>query len=584
VGVVAAPLRRPRDAALSAAILARVPRAGLVATLSLALAACGEHGDAVAPAPAAARAGPPWFEECAKARGIDFEHVSGHDGKRFFLPEIMCGGAAFFDADGDGRLDAYLVQAGGILVPKERRPGNKLFLNKGDGTFVDATQGSGADDRGFGMGVATGDYDDDGRTDLYVTNVGANVLLHNDGGGHFTDVTAAAGVGDANWGSSAAFFDYDHDGDLDLFVVNYVRWSPDTEHECEALLGGPDYCAPRAYAAPTPCVLYRNDGNGRFTDVSVAAGLHAAFGNGLGVVVADFDGDGWEDVFVANDGTPNQLWINRHDGTFEDKAVIAGCAMDTLGMAKAGMGVVAIDADDDGDVDLFVANLGGETDSYYRNDGGRFTDRTATVGLAAASKRFTRFGSGMYDFDQDGLLDLYVATGRVTRASEPTVADVYAEENLLFRGTGIARFDEVSPRGGTTRPYVFASRGAAFGDFDGDGAIDVLVVNRDAPANLFRNVVANRGHWLLLSVREKSGRDALGAVVTIPVGARKLTRVVHSAESYCSASDPRVHVGLGDATRVGPVTVRWVGGESETFAVDGVDRVVELRRGAGTRR
>jgi hypothetical protein len=531
------------------------------------------------------RTGTPWFEECAAARGVDFVHVSGHDGKRFYLPEIVCGGAAFLDADGDGRLDAYVVQAGGLLTPRAERPGNRLYLNRGDGTFADASSGSGADDRGYGMGVATGDYDDDGRPDLYVTNFGGNVLLHNDGGGRFSDVTQSAGVAQANrWSSSAAFFDYDRDGDLDLFVVNYVRWTAETEHDCEIALGGIDYCSPKAYAAPTPSSLFRNDGGGRFTDVSEAAGFGRSFGNGLGVVVADFDGDGREDVFVADDGTPNQLWMNRGDGTFSDEALAAGCAMDTQGIAKAGMGVVAADADDDGDFDLFVANLVDETDSFYRNDGGRFRDRTATVGLGVTARPFTRFGSGMYDFDQDGLLDLFVATGRVARGGAPLTSDPYAEENLLFRGAAAGRFEEVKPRGGTAKRCVFASRGAAFGDVDGDGAVDVLVVNRDAPASLFRNVAPDRGHWLMLSVLEKSGRDAIGAVVTVSIGARKLTRIVHTAESYCSASDPRIHVGLGAAASVGPVTVRWVGGETETFDVGAVDRVVALRRGGGARR
>jgi hypothetical protein len=559
-----------------------VARAVAGTIVVLVVGACGPKDPAAAPPAADAGAGPPWFEECAAARGIDFVHVSGHVDDRFLLPEIVCGGAAFLDADGDGRLDVFLVQSGGVLTPREKRPGSKLYLNRGDGTFRDATEGSGADVRVYGMGVATGDYDDDGRTDLFVTGADGDVLLHNEGGGKFTDVTASAGVGDAGFGASAAFFDYDRDGRLDLIVTRYVKWSPSIERPCDVPRGGHDYCAPRAYAAPSPCVLYHNDGNGHFTDVSERAGLHAAFGNGLGVAVADFDGDGWEDVFVANDGTPNQLWINQHDGTFVDKALIAGCAMDTAGSAKAGMGTVAMDFDDDGDVDLLVVNLIGETDSFYRNDGGRFADRTATAGLSAGSRRFTRFGVGAYDFDHDGRLDIYYATGGVLRVPEPEGPDPYAESDLLFRGTADGRFVPVSPRGGTATPLIFTSRGAAFGDFDGDGAVDVLIAERDAPAHLLRNVAPKKGHWLMLAVKEKSGRDALGAVVTVPVGARKLTRVVHSAESYCAASDPRVHLGLGAETSVGPVTVRWVGGATETFAVDGVDKVVTLRRGAGT--
>ncbi len=543
-------------------------------------AACGDSADSAVEEPG----GEPWFEECARERGIDFVHDCGHGGDLLLLPEIMCGGAALFDADGDGDLDAYLVQAGGIRAPRERRPPNRLYRNRGDGTFDDVTERSGAGDRGYGMGVATGDFDGDGDVDLYVTNVGPNTLLRNDGGGRFTDVTAEAGVGEPAWSSSAAFFDYDRDGDLDLYVVNYIRWSLDVERECTSPFGGPDYCSPRSYAAPAPDTLYRNDGGGRFTDVSEAAGIRRAFGNGLGVATADFDGDGREDVFVANDGTLNQLWRNLGDGTFEDRALLAGCAMDTQGVAKAGMGVVAADLDDDSDVDLLVQNLGGETDSFYRNDDGVFCDRTATAGLAATSRRFTRFGIGLHDYDVDGLVDLLVVAGRVTRSAAPLADDPFAEPNLLYRGVGPARFEEALPRGGTRRRLVFSSRGAAFGDVDGDGGVDALVVNRDAPAHLFRNVAPRRGHWVSLRVVERNGGDALGAVVTVDLGSRRITRGVHTATSYCSASDPRVHVGLGAVDRVDGVMVRWVDGSAEMFAIPAVDRVVTLRRGEGAPR
>ncbi len=540
---------------------------------AFACAACARE-----PAPAG-DAGTPWFEECGASRGIRFVHRSGHR-ERYQLPEIMCGGAALVDVDGDDDLDAYLVQSGSLPETSDR-PGNRLFLNRGGGTFDDATKGSGAEVRGYGMGVAAGDYDNDGRIDLYVTNVGANALLHNEGGGKFTDVTAAAGVGDTNWGSSAAFLDYDRDGDLDLFVVNYVRWSPAVEHDCDAPRGGADYCSPKSYEAPTPAVLYRNDGAGRFTDVSVAAGLHTAFGNGLGVVCADFDGDGREDVFVANDGTPNQLWMQQADGTFKDRALVSGCAMDLAGFAKAGMGTDSADFDDDGDPDLLVANLVSETDSVFHNQRGMFMDRTASSGLAAATAGFTRFGVGFVDFDDDGFLDLFIATGRVTRPPEPLADDVFAEPNLLFKGAAGGRFTEVKPRGGTEAPLLFTTRAAAFGDVDGDLALDVLLANRDAPAHLLRNVVKDRGHSISFRVLEEHGRDALGAVVTLTVGERRLTRWVRSAFGYCSASDPKVHVGLGAWARVGDVVVRWVDGSREAFDVDAVDRVVTLRRGAG---
>ena len=549
------------------------PSASVLVLAALA-AGCGADAEQTS----RAAGGPPWFEECAGERGLSFEHRSGHR-ERHLLPEIMCGGAALFDMDGDGDLDAYLVQAGS-LPGTEDRPGNRLYANRGDGTFDDVTKGSGAEVRGYGMGVAAGDYDDDGLTDLYVTNVGKNALLHNEGGGRFADVTDRAGVGDANWGSSAAFLDYDADGDLDLFVVNYVRWSIAVEHDCEAPRGGADYCSPKSYAAPTPAVLYRNDGGGRFTDVSVAAGLHTALGNGLGVVCGDFDGDGREDVFVANDGTPNQLWIQRADGVFEDRALASGCAMDMDGVAKAGMGVDAADLDDDGDLDILVANLAGETDSYYVNRRGQFSDRAATAGIAAATSAFTRFGIGLVDFDDDGFLDLFVATGRVTRSPDPA-ADPFAEENLLFRGAAGGRFTEVLPRGGTAKRLVFTSRAAAIGDVDGDGALDVLVLNRDAPAHLFRNVVPHRGHWLTIRVAAKSGRDALGAVVSMHAGGRRVVRHVHSAYGYCTANDPRVHVGLGATEGVTDVEVRWVGGAREAFDVTGCDKVVTLKRGTG---
>ena len=366
--------------------------------------------------------------------------------------------------------------------------------------------------------------------------------------------------------------------------MNYVRWSAASERECDAPRGGADYCSPKSYGAPTPAVLYRNDGSGRFTDVSVAAGLHAAFGNGLGVVCGDFDGDGREDVFVANDGTPNQLWVQQVDGVFKDRALISGCAMDLAGVAKAGMGTDAADLDDDGDLDLVVANLAGETDSIFRNDKGQFADRTASAGIAAATSGFTRFGIGLVDFDDDGFLDFFVATGRVTRAALPLAADPYAEPNLVFRGAAGPKFTEVLPRGGTATPLVFTTRAAAFGDVDGDGAVDVLLANRDAPAHLLRNVVRERGHHVLFRVVEEHGRDALGAVVSLSFGGRKITRSVRAASGYCSSSDPRVHVGLGPATRIDDLLVRWVDGAREAFEVTNVDSVVTLRRGEGTPR
>ncbi|MFT5051838.1 MAG: hypothetical protein ACI8QZ_003267, partial [Chlamydiales bacterium] len=402
---------------------------------------------------AARTPGEPWFEEVSQASGLVFEHTSGHE-REFLFPEIMGGGAALFDMDGDGDLDAYLVQSGTLRVkPDDPAPAvcaNQLFRNRGDGTFENITEGSGAGDRGYGMGVATGDFDGDGDVDLYLTNVGRNTLLRNDGAGQFTDVTSAAGVGNHSWGTSAAFLDHDLDGDLDLFVCNYVAWTLAGNLDCVGLRGQPDYCSPNSLAAPQPDTLYRNNGDGSFTDVSAQAGLRQAFGNGLGVTCGDFDGDGWVDIFVANDQMSNQLWHNGGDGTFTDVALEAGCALDSNGKAKAGMGTHCADVDDDGDLDLIVVNLHAQADSFYRNQGAWFRDDTARVGLGAATRRYTRFGTGWVDFDNDGRLDLFQANGRVTLPSQQPAdgGDPLAEPNVLMRGTDQGRFEVVEPAGG----------------------------------------------------------------------------------------------------------------------------------------
>ncbi len=538
--------------------------------------ACETRDAAREPAEPAEPAQEPWFEEVAAERGLAFTHRSGHREGRYLMPESAAGGAALADLDGDGFLDAYLVQSDG---------GNRLYRGDGDGGFEDVTEGSGAGDAGYGMGVAAGDADNDGDVDLYVTNVGPDVLLRNDsadGRLRFTDVTASAGAGHPGFGSSAAFIDVDRDGDLDLFAVNYLVWSQAGELDCWNSLGERDYCNPASYDTPAADLLYRNDtgpdGAIRFTDVSREAGLGAAFGNGLGVVAADFDGDRWIDVFVANDATENQLWINVAEGArFEDRALLAGCAMDEDGRAKAGMGVAAADVDDDGDPDLLVMNLTTESDSFYLNEGSYFSDRTAAVGLGTASRKLTRFGVGLADFDNDGHLDLYEATGRVARQAERFAEDPYAEPDLLFRGTG-GRFEVVLPRGGTAQPLAATSRAAAFGDVDNDGGVDVLITHRDGPAHLLRNA-AGRGHWIIFRVLEEHGRDALGATVRLLLGDRRLRRGVRSAYSYCAANDPRAHFGLGQSTEVSEVTVDWPDGTTETFGAFAADRIVTLRQG-----
>ncbi|MCA9002565.1 MAG: VCBS repeat-containing protein, partial [Planctomycetes bacterium] len=398
---------------------------------------------------------PAWFEECGIESGLDFVHRSGHT-SAFVFPEIMTTGAALFDMDGDGDLDAYLVQGGNWSAKPgtELGPGNQLYANQGDGTFVNVTAGSGADDHGYGMGVATGDYDADGDLDLYVSNLRGNVLLRNDGGGKFTDVTQVAGVAGNVWSASAVFVDYDRDGDLDLFVTNYIFWDEDSELPCQDPPRGATYCSPKSYAAPTPDTLYRNQGDGTFEDISYEIGLRNALGNGLGVLCSDFDSDGSPEIFVANDGTPNRLWDLAEDGRFVEKGLIQGCAVDDQGQAKAGMGVASADLDFDGDEDLLVVNLKGEDDSLYRNDRGRFVDRTPRAGLAHSSRKRTRFGVTLSDFDHDGLYDLYEANGHVTHPIESLGPDPFAEDNQLMRGLPDMRFEEVQPLGGVAKPLI----------------------------------------------------------------------------------------------------------------------------------
>ncbi|HEX5009765.1 MAG TPA: CRTAC1 family protein, partial [Planctomycetota bacterium] len=529
-----------------------------------------EHAGGAAPAP--------WFSEEAAARGLVFTQQSGARGD-YLMPEIMSGGAALFDTDGDGDLDAYLVQSGAPLDAPETRPPNQLFENSGSGTFTDVTAGSGADDRGIGMGVACGDADGDGDVDLFVANLGSDVLLANAGGGHFTDVTARAGVGDSSWSSSGAFFDADLDGDLDLWVCRYLNWIPAAEHHCVNHAGAPDYCNPTAYQAPALDSFFRNRGDGSYDDATRSAGIDRA-STSLGVACLDADGDGWLDVFVANDQMPNQLWHNRGGVSFVDTGLAAGCAVDFDGAAKAGMGVAVGDPDGDGDTDLLVCNLENETDSMFENRGGYFADRSSAANLRTFSRRYTRFGVGWQDFDMDGLLDLYVANGRVMRLHPPLADDPYAEPNLVLRGLAGGRYEEVLPRGGTVEPLIATSRAAAFGDVDGDGAVDVLVVNRDGPAHLLMNRVPARGHWLTLRLLDEHGHDALNARLTAWAGEKRFDREARAAYSYQSSSTPFIHLGLGEATRVDRIEVRWPDGAVEPFGPYDAEQMVKLVRSA----
>jgi hypothetical protein len=521
---------------------------------------------------------PYWFEDEAAARGIDFTHRSGQV-ERAMLPEIVGGGAALFDVDGDGDLDAYFVQSGWNLGerPTPDTPVNRLYLNDGAGRFTTATDIGDAADNGYGMGAATGDYDGDGDVDLYVTNLGANRLLRNDGAGKFVDVTDEAEVGDPSWSTAATFADFDRDGDLDLFVVNYVHWSLAVERDCFSR-GQPTYCAPTAYDAPAMDRLYRNDGNGRFTDVTEAAGLNTSFGNGLGTVAEDFNNDGLIDLFVANDRMKDQLWVNQGDLRFADEAGQRGVAMDDNGIAKAGMGVAVADVDHDDDADLIVVNFEGETDSFYRNELNYFVDVTARAGISMASRKRTRFGVVLADFNNDGQVDLFEANGKVD--GNPNAAtDVFAEPNALFAGKiqeEFVRFTEIE-NAGLAAPSMFTSRSAAIGDVNGDGRLDILIVNRDAPAQLLINSTPAKS-WITLDVRDAVGAPALGAVVKLTAETVLQRATVRSSSSYLSAHDPRVHIGLGQANQGDDVTVTWPDGHTQSFGSLAAGKTHVLKR------
>ncbi len=557
-----------------------IPRAS---TALLALAACSREPAHPAAGAPSAPAGKPeiWFEDVAAASGLDFTHVRALT-QRFWFPEIMGAGLCWLDYDRDGHPDLFCVQSGDLEPAGASVPGSKLFRNKGDGSFEDVTARAGVGHPGYGMGCSAGDYDGDGFVDLYVTCVGPNVLYRNRGDGTFADVTAQAGVGDAGWGTSCGFVDIDGDGDLDLFVVDYVRWKKELELACKSPYGERDYCAPNNYNAPSQCVLYVNDGNGRFHDGSAQAGLAAAFGNGLGLAFADFDLDGRTDVYVSNDGMPNQLWINRGGGRLADEALVRGCAVNRNGASQASMGTVVGDFDQDGDSDLFITNLRGESTTLYDNDGkGRLRDVSARTGMATASQPFTGFGDGCFDFDLDGVLDLFVVNGRVGFWKPYySQTDLYAEPKQLFRGIDGKRFEEI-PHGGTGTDLLGNSRGAAFCDYDDDGDVDVAVNENNAHLRLLKNVAPRRGSWIELDVQNRAGAPALAATLLLELGARTLRREVHVCASYCSGDDPRVHCALAANEELRRASVRWSDGTSETFGPLAAGKIHVLRQGAG---
>jgi hypothetical protein len=526
---------------------------------------------------------PPWFEDVTEAVGLRFVHDPGPVDGRYFLPQIIGSGAALFDMDNDGRLDIYLVNNGG---PQGAR--NRLFRQKRDGTFEDVSSGSGLDVAGFGMGVAIADVNNDGLPDVYLSRYGGDLLFLNQGNGRFREVTREAGIDNPLWGTSVSFIDYDRDGWLDLVVVNYLNI--DQSQPCRNDAGLRDYCHPKTFPG-TVTRLYRNRGCDRsgkwlgFEDRTVAAGLAGKPGPGLGVFCADLDGDGWPDIFVANDAAANHLWINQHDGTFKEEAPRRGIAYNAMGQPQGNMGVAFGDVSGEGLTDLFVTHLASEHHSLWKQGpAGWFRDHTAASGLGRSRWRGTGFGTVLADFDHDGALDLAIVNGAVTRPGKETTPHwlAYSQRNQLFLNEGKGRFRDVSPANKAFCGWSGVSRGLAVGDVNGDGALDLLVTQVAGPVHLYRNVVPRRGHWLMVRAVEKTGRrDAIGAQVTVETAACRWHRFVQPGSSYLCSNDPRVHFGLGEVSRFTAIRVNWPDGSAEVFPGGAVDRVVLVRQGQG---
>ena len=573
-------------------------------SLVLLLAACGGSGGAPQPSRARVPADDPvreWFVDRADAVGLDFVHRGAVVGG-FYQPEISGPGAALLDYDNDGDLDVYLVQGqmleAGVPVhplPRGQSLADRLYRNdlevRPDGTrrlrFTDVTEASGITTRGYGQGVATGDIDNDGWVDLYLTGFGRNQMFRNRGNGTFADVSTETGTGSpSTWGVSAAFVDFDRDGWLDLFVGNYLIYSLATHRRCLKESGLEDYCGPGRYPAQ-PDRLYRNRGDGTFADVSAAAGIADEFGPALGVAIADFNGDGWIDLFVANDQQENQLWMNQGGGTFENLALSSGVALNGAGFAKADMGVDAGDFDNDGDDDLFVTDLTSEGSTLYVNDGaGLFEDRSAGLGIQSPSLPYTGWGAAWIDFDNDGWLDIFAVNGLVRQDLDARTADnpfPYQQRNQLFRNLVGGRFEDVTDQAGAVFELEDVSRGAAFGDVDNDGDTDVLIANTEGPVRLLLNEVGNNHHWLgLRLVGADVGRDMLGTrVAIIPTEGVTLWRRARADGSYASANDPRVLVGLGTSADAAGVRVTWPSGHVQEWTAVPVDRYSTLTEGIG---
>jgi enediyne biosynthesis protein E4 len=542
---------------------------------------------------------PPVFSEVASKVGLDFHHFNGATGE-YFMPEIMGAGVALFDYDNDGALDVFLVQGSLLDIGKGSRqplapppagwkPGNRLFRNElikgGKLKFTDVTEQAGLTSAGYGMGVATGDYDNDGFMDLFVSNFGQSILYHNNGDGTFTDVTRTSGLENTAWATSASWCDYDNDGNLDLFVANYLNFTIKDNKRCYAPTGEFEYCTPKMYR-PVSARLFHNLGNGKFVDVTEESGIGVLPGPGLGVVCADFNGDGWMDIYVANDGAPNYLWLNQKNGTFKEAGLVSGVAYNGEGVAQGSMGIALGDISNRGAEDLVVTNLTKEAAVFYRHEGrGNFYDGTAEFGLYQPTFPYTGFGTQWFDYDNDGFLDLFIANGAVTRVESLRGSlNPYRQINQLFHNEDGKRFRETTSIAGPAFALSEVSRGAAFGDLNNDGNVDIVVTNNNGPVRLLLNETGkhNGNHWLQIRLRQsRKNLFGLGARIELQQRGRKLLRRVHTDSSYLSANDIRVHFGLGADPHVERVVVYWLDGSTESWEKIHTDTIITLERGTG---
>ena len=522
------------------------------------------------------------FENVTQSAGIPFTHVNGASADKY-LVETMGSGAVFLDFDDDGFIDVFLVDGGSIadraVAAKAR---HRLFRNVGNGRFSDVSMPSGITHRDYGMGACAGDVDNDGRIDLYVTNAGPNVLYRNAGGGVFTDVTRAAGVGLDGWSTSCALLDIDRDGDLDLFVANYLEAPPSINPFCgDAQRRIRLYCHPLNYKG-RPSVLYRNDGLGRFTDISADAGISKYVGNGLGVAVGDYDDDGWPDVFVANDAVPNFLFHNERTGRFAEVGLAAGVSVARDGKPRAGMGTEFADYNGDGRLDLVVTNHEFETHSLFRNDGrGLFTDATVESGIGPPTLPYVGFGVAFVDADNDTRLDLAIINGHVIdNTAMFRSGSTHAQRKLMLRNINGRRFADVGRQAGTGFARDGVGRTLVTGDIDNDGDLDLLITNNGGAVELLRNDGGNRLGAIEVRALTR-GRDAVGARVTVMAGGETRVREVKSGSSYLGQNDLRAHLGLGQATRVEWMEIRWPDGRVERIDAPPINHVVTVTAGQG---